>query len=94
MLFKALFSWFAFPVYVWQGVAVRLRIERLHPADVPHHGRFDGKGEEIRLLVAGDSSVAAVGMSRLDDTLAFNIARILADSTGRPVRWRAACWCW
>lgn len=90
MLAKALFSWFAFPVYVWQGVRVRLAIERLHPADVPHDGRFEGKGEEIRLLVAGDSSVAGVGMTRLEETLAFNIARQLCERTGRPVRWRAA----
>ena len=90
MLSKALFSWIAFPVYVWQGISVRLRIERLHPAEVPHEGRFDGAGDEIRLLVAGDSSVAGVGMARLDETLAFNIARALSERTGRPVRWRAA----
>lgn len=90
MLSKALFTWIAFPVYVWQGIAVRLRIERLLPAHVPVSGRFDGAGEEMRLLVAGDSSVAAVGMSRLEDTLAWNLARELAERTGRPVRWRAA----
>ena len=90
MLSKALFTWIAFPVYVWQGIAVRLKIERLHPAIVPHEGRFPGKGEEIRLLVAGDSSVAAVGMTRLEDTLAWNLARTIAGRTGRPVYWRAA----
>lgn len=90
MVSKALFSWVSFPVYVWQGISVRLRIERLHPAEVPHEGRFDGKGDEISLLVAGDSSVAGVGMTRLDDTLAFNIARTLNERSGRPVRWRAA----
>ncbi|WP_193174978.1 SGNH/GDSL hydrolase family protein [Oricola nitratireducens] len=90
MLSKALFTWIAFPVYVWQGIAVRLRIERLHPASIPHEGRFPGKGEEIRLLVTGDSSVAAVGMTALEDTLTFNLARTVAERTGRPVYWRAA----
>jgi lysophospholipase L1-like esterase len=90
MLSKALFTWVALPVYVWQGISVRLKIERLHPAVVPHEGRFAGKGEEIRLLVAGDSSVAAVGMTALEDTLAFNLARTISERTGRPVHWRAA----
>lgn len=90
MLSKALYSWIAFPVYVWQGLAVRMRIERLLPADLPHAGEFAGAGREIRLLVAGDSSVAGVGMTRLEDTLAYNVARALADRTGRPVSWRSA----
>ncbi len=90
MLSKALYSWIAFPVYAWQGISVRLRIERLLPADLPQEGRFNGMGEEIRLLVAGDSSVASVGMARLDETLTWNLARALNDRTGRPVRWRAA----
>ena len=47
MLFKALYSWIAFPVYAWQGISVRLRIERLLPADLPQEGRFNGIGEEI-----------------------------------------------
>ncbi|GAB4360040.1 MAG: SGNH/GDSL hydrolase family protein [Oricola sp.] len=90
MLSKALFTWVALPVYVWQGVALRMRIERLLPAIVPHEGRFAGSGEEIRLLVAGDSSVAGVGMSALDETLAWNLARTIAERTGRPVYWRSA----
>ena len=73
-----------------QGVSVRLKIERLHPAVVPHEGRFEGAGKEIRLLVAGNSSVAAVGMTRVEDTLAWNLARVVAERTGRPVWWRAA----
>jgi len=90
MLSKALFTWISFPVYVWQGVSLRLRIERLHPAIIPHEGRFPGKGEEIRLLVAGDSSVAGVGMTALEETLAWNLAKTVAERTGRPVYWRAA----
>lgn len=87
---KAFFSWTLFPVYAWQGIRVRLRIERLLPAPVPTAGRFDGSGEPVRLLVMGDSTVASVGMEQLDDTLAYNIAKAVNDQAGRPVRWRAA----
>ena len=90
MLSKALFTWLAFPVYVWQGISLRLRIERLVPADIAHEGRFAGSGDEVRLLVVGDSSVAGVGMSRLEDTLTFNIAQTLNRRTNRQVYWRAA----
>jgi lysophospholipase L1-like esterase len=90
MFNKALFSWLAFPVYVWQGIRLRLRIERLCPPDIPLEGRMHGSGEEFRLLVAGDSSVAGVGMTRLEETLTFNLAGELNRRTGRPVTWRAA----
>ncbi|WP_428977536.1 SGNH/GDSL hydrolase family protein [Oricola cellulosilytica] len=90
LLRKALFSWIAFPFYVWQGIALRLKIERLHPPDIAPEGDFEGEGEEIRLLVAGDSSVAGVGMASLEETLTYNLATIVNERTGRPLYWRAA----
>jgi lysophospholipase L1-like esterase len=90
MFSKAVFTWIGFPVYVWQGVALRLRTERLLPPRLPEAGRFDGTGHEIRLLVVGDSSVAGVGMQALDETLGYNVAKNVRETTGRPVRWRAA----
>ena len=86
----ALFSWVMLPVYVWQGIRLRMRIERLLPPDVAQHGEMPGKGEPVRLLVMGDSTVASVGMERLEDTFAYSIARAVNDRTGRPVAWRAA----
>jgi lysophospholipase L1-like esterase len=87
---KALLSWLALPVYIWQGVGVRLRTERMVPADGPVTGSVDGKGEPLRLLVVGDSSAASVGVKTSDKGLAPNLARILGERTGRPVAWRKA----
>ena len=90
MVYKALYTWLALPIYAWQGVSLRMRIERLLPPSVAPEGRFAGTGDEVRLLVAGDSSVAGVGMTRLEDTLTFNIAQMLSRRTNRPIYWRAA----
>ena len=79
-----------FPVYAWQGVRLRARIERLLPAPVPTEGALAGHAAQVRLLVMGDSTVASVGMERLEDTLAFNIAKAVNERTGQAVDWRAA----
>lgn len=86
----AFYSWAMFPVYAWQGVRLRMRIERLLPAPVPTMGAFEGNSETVRLLVMGDSTVASVGMEKLEDTLAFNIAKAINERAGWPVQWRAA----
>lgn len=86
----AFFSWAMLPVYAWQGVRVRLRIERMLPAQVPTAGLIEGNSPEVRLLVMGDSTVASVGMEHLEDTFAFNIARAVHERTGGPVHWRTA----
>ncbi|MBO6903079.1 MAG: SGNH/GDSL hydrolase family protein [Rhizobiaceae bacterium] len=90
MIFKSLLSWLAFPVYVWQGVGVRLRTERLLPAQGPVIHHIPGKGERVRLLVVGDSSAASVGIGKTDRGLAALLAARIATETGRPVDWRAA----
>ncbi|WP_321499058.1 SGNH/GDSL hydrolase family protein [Breoghania sp.] len=86
----AMASWLAFPVYAWQGIGVRLRVERLLPARGEPGGRLPGQGAEIRLLVVGDSSAAGVGLDHLEDGLAAQVARHLNDRTGRPVTYRTA----
>lgn len=86
----ALISWAAFPVYVWQGMGVRRRTPRLVPPAGRHAGFLEGEGEEIGLLVIGDSSVASVGVDDASMGLASNLAGLLGSRTGRPVRWRAA----
>lgn len=90
MIFKSLLSWLAFPVYVWQGVGVRLRTERLLPAQGPVIHRIPGKGEPVRLFVVGDSSAASVGIGNTYRGLAALLAARIAAETGRPVDWRAA----
>ncbi len=84
----AFFSWAMLPVYVWQGIRVRMRIERMLPARVPTTGLIEGNSPEVRLLVIGDSTVASVGMEKLDDTMGFSIARAVHERTGGPVLWR------
>ena len=82
---EALLTWFALPVYVWQGLGVRKRIDRMTPP--PHDGDlvFGGEGEPLKLLVLGDSSAAGVGVEKIEDCFAGHLPRILAERTGRPV---------
>ncbi len=85
-----LLSWLLFPVYVWQGLGVRRRTERMLPAEGPVLHEVDGAGPALRLLVLGDSSAASVGIGRSEDGLAHQLALILAARSGRAVAWRAA----
>lgn len=87
---RALLAWLALPVYVWQGVRVRLSVERLIPPESPHSGQSDGAEPVIRLLVIGDSSAASVGVDGGHDGLASRLATRIAEKTGRGVVWRAA----
>ena len=105
MMFKTAFlTWLAFPVYVWQGLATRRRVERMAPPAGPVSGivgasRSNGPGEglrnetqdpTIRLLVLGDSSAAGVGVTLVEDSLAPRLAERLHALSGRIVAWRAA----
>ena len=85
-----LLSWLALPIYAWQGIGVRLRTQRLLPAEGPVAHTLPGRGAPIRLLVLGDSSAASVGIARTDGGLAAVLAGMLVRDTGRPVTWRAA----
>ncbi len=87
---KAMLSWLALPVYVWQGLRVRRRTERMVPAEGKVFGSVAGNGMPIRLLVVGDSSAASVGVNATDKGMASVIAGLIAARTGLPVEWRAA----
>ena len=67
----------AFPVYVWQGLGVRRRTERMLPAEGPVLHRIDGNEPAISLLVLGDSSAASVGIGRSEDGLAAQLAALI-----------------
>jgi lysophospholipase L1-like esterase len=88
--FATLLTWLAFPVYVWQGLGVRLRTERMYPAKGPVLHAIPGAEPPFSLLVLGDSSAAAVGVGHSENGLAAQLASIVSDRTGRAVRWRAA----
>lgn len=86
----ALFSWLAFPVYVWQGIGVRLRTPRMRPPAGPLRGVVEGVEPAINLLVLGDSSVAGVGSERTEEAGVARLADLLGKQTGRKIVWRAA----
>lgn len=85
-----LLTWLAFPIYIWQGIGVRLRTERMVPAQGPVLHSVPGKQPGISLLVIGDSSAASVGIGKTEDGLAAQLAGLISEKTGRGVRWRAA----
>lgn len=87
---KALLTWLALPVYIWQGLGVRRRTPRMLPATGPVMHHIDGSEPAIALLVLGDSSAASVGVGRTEQGIAAQLAPLLAARTGRAVRWRAA----
>lgn len=86
----ALLSWLAFPAYVWQGLGVRRRTQRMLPAGGPVRHRIEGDEPAVALLVLGDSSAASVGIESSEDGLAAELARLISERTGRAVVWRAA----
>ena len=75
------------PVLLAQGVLTRARLPRLPEAEGPRQGRV-GRGRALRLLVAGDSSAAGVGVAHQRDALAAPLAAQLADRLGAAVHWR------
>lgn len=89
----AFLSWLMFPVYVWQGIGARRRIERMPPPDGGVSGFFGTEAirdATIRLLVIGDSSAAGLGVANIEDSLAPKLAERLYALTGLPVFWRTA----
>ncbi len=79
----------AAPLLVLQGRRLRRDTPRLPDAAQPWHGSLDGP-DPLRLLVLGDSTAAGVGAATQDDALPGNLARLLAERTGRGVTWVAA----
>lgn len=87
---KLLLTWLGLPIYIWQGVGVRLKTHRLLPPAGATSGKISGKGAPIRLLVLGDSSAVGIGVRDTEDNLASHLGRHLSMKTGRPVSWRTA----
>jgi len=75
------------PLLVAQAVATRRRAPVLPEAAGPRQGQL-GSGEHVlRLLIAGDSSAAGVGVAHQDQALAGYLTRALVRLTARRVRW-------
>lgn len=83
------------PLLVAQGRRVRRTTLRLPEAAGPRDGITQAGPPgpvPLRLLIAGDSSAAGVGVSTQADALAGLLPQHLAQATGRPVHWQlAAC---
>jgi len=84
------FTWFALPVALWQGLAVRRRTGRLPPPSGPLDGVTGPGVAGIRLLVLGDSSAAGVGVDRIEASMGPRLAAALARLSGETVQWRIA----
>jgi lysophospholipase L1-like esterase len=76
------------PLLVAQAIATRRRALVLPEADGPRDGRVGaGSGAALRLLIAGDSSAAGVGVAQQRDAVSGHLARTLHARLGVPVEW-------
>jgi lysophospholipase L1-like esterase len=76
------------PLLIAQAVATRRRALVLPEADGPREGRLDGLGgPALRLLIAGDSSAAGVGVAHQRHAVAGHLVRSLHQALGTPIEW-------
>jgi lysophospholipase L1-like esterase len=75
------------PVLVAQAVATRRRAPELPEAAGPRRGRVGRGPHPLRLLIAGDSSAAGVGVAHQQQALSGHLTRVLHAHTARPVQW-------
>ena len=75
------------PVLVAQAVGTRRRAPLLPEAAGARAGRLGDGGEVLRVLIAGDSSAAGVGVEQQEQALAGYLSRALHQRAQRPVDW-------
>ena len=75
------------PLLVAQALRTRARLPRLPEPEGERQGVV-GEGAPLSLLIAGDSSAAGVGVAHQREALAPRLARELATTGHRRVRWR------
>ncbi|MDE1948279.1 MAG: SGNH/GDSL hydrolase family protein, partial [Burkholderiales bacterium] len=75
------------PLLVAQAPRTRARLPRLPEAAGERQGQV-GQGPLLRLLVAGDSSAAGVGVALQREALALPLAAALAQECAATVQWR------
>jgi len=87
---KSWLSWAMLPFCFWQGLAVRSSGISLLPPHGPVETMVgdDKLGEPYRVLIIGDSSVASIGASDLDEGLAMQMASRLSARLNRPIALR------
>ena len=76
------------PLLVAQAVTTRRRALILPEAEGPREGRLGARvGPALRVLVAGDSSAAGVGVTHQRHAVAGHLAATLQQRLRRPVEW-------
>ena len=76
------------PLLVAQALRTRKRAPLLPEPAGPRQGRVgQGDGAELRLLIAGDSSAAGVGVAHQEQALAGHLSRSVHRHTARQVQW-------
>lgn len=75
------------PLLVAQALATRRRALVLPEAAGPREGRLGGRGAALRVLIAGDSSAAGVGVAHQNQSVAGHFTRSLHPLIGKPVHW-------
>ena len=75
------------PLLVVQAVATQRRAPVLPEAAGPREGRLGGRGPTLRLLIAGDSSAAGVGVAFQEQSVAGYLTRSLHRRSGRSLQW-------
>ena len=89
-----LLSWLLLPVAGYYGLQIRRKTPRLAPPRGNQRGslaKIPGENSaDWRLLIMGDSSAAGVGVDRVEEALAPQLADIIHERTGQSVSWRTA----
>ncbi|HSC63456.1 MAG TPA: SGNH/GDSL hydrolase family protein [Caldimonas sp.] len=76
------------PLLIAQALATRRRAPVLPEADGDRDGCVGAAGASpLRLLVAGDSSAAGVGVARQEQAVVGHLVRTLHAATGRRIHW-------
>ncbi len=76
------------PLLVVQAIRTRRRALVLPEAGGPRDGLLGAvAAPPLRVLIAGDSSAAGVGVAHQDAAVAGHLVRALHHGTGRPVAW-------
>jgi lysophospholipase L1-like esterase len=75
------------PLLLVQAVATRRRAPVLPEAAGPRQGELGNAGRVLRLLIAGDSSAAGVGVAAQDQALAGHLTRTLHRLAACQVSW-------
>ena len=76
------------PLLIAQAIGTRKRAPVLPEPEGPREGQLGSGAHALRVLIAGDSSAAGVGVLNQDHAFAGHFTRTLHRRSGRALRWR------